>query len=116
MADFGIELRLPAAEPVVRVGIVGAGVAGLVTAKVLTAGGPRRRRLRPDARRRRRVERDPPLPGAVDAEPEGDTYTLSDFPMPADYPEWPTGEQVQAYLAAYAAHTGVDRRCAWRPR
>ena len=86
MADFGIELRLPAGEPVVRVGIIGAGVAGLVTAKVLTEVGPRRRRLRPHARRRRRLERDPALPGAVDAEPEGDTYTLSDFPMPADLP------------------------------
>ncbi|MGE0296570.1 MAG: flavin-containing monooxygenase, partial [Pseudonocardia sp.] len=30
-----------------------------------------------------------------------DTYAFSDFPMPRDYPEWPSGEQVQAYLAAY---------------
>ena len=38
-----------------------------------------------------------------------DTYALSDFPMPRDYPEWPSGEQVQRYLAAYAAEFGVDR-------
>ncbi len=31
-----------------------------------------------------------------------DTYCLSDFPMPRDYPEWPSGQQVQAYLNAYA--------------
>jgi dimethylaniline monooxygenase (N-oxide forming) len=27
-----------------------------------------------------------------------DTYCLSDFPMPKHYPEWPSGQQVQAYL------------------
>lgn len=27
-----------------------------------------------------------------------DTYCLADFPMPKDYPEWPSGQQVQAYL------------------
>jgi hypothetical protein len=35
------------------------------------------------------------------------TYSLSDFPMPRDYPEWPTGEQVQAYLQAYAERFGL---------
>ena len=28
--------------------------------------------------------------------------------MPRDYPEWPTGAQVQAYLAAYASHFGLE--------
>jgi len=32
------------------------------------------------------------------------TYELSDFPMPSDYPEWPTGEQVQRYMASYVEH------------
>ncbi len=31
-----------------------------------------------------------------------DTYHLSDFPMPKHYPEWPSGQQVQEYLNAYA--------------
>lgn len=31
-----------------------------------------------------------------------DTYCLSDFPMPKHYPEWPSGQQVQAYLNNYA--------------
>jgi dimethylaniline monooxygenase (N-oxide forming) len=31
-----------------------------------------------------------------------DTYHLSDFPMPKHYPEWPTGWQVQEYLNSYA--------------
>lgn len=91
-----------------RVGIVGAGVAGLVTAKVLTEVGhdvvvydrtPDVGGVWSATRR---------YPGLSTQSPR-DTYTLSDFPMPADHPEWPSGEQVQAYLAAYAAHTGVDR-------
>ena len=31
-----------------------------------------------------------------------DTYCLSDYPMPKHYPEWPSGQQVQDYLNAYA--------------
>lgn len=31
-----------------------------------------------------------------------DTYCLSDYPMPKHYPEWPSGQQVQAYLNSYA--------------
>jgi hypothetical protein len=31
-----------------------------------------------------------------------DTYCLSDFPMPKHYPEWPSGQQVQEYLNSYA--------------
>jgi cation diffusion facilitator CzcD-associated flavoprotein CzcO len=91
-----------------RVGIVGAGVAGLVTAKVLTAVGhdvvvydrtPDVGGVWSATRR---------YPGLSTQSPR-DTYAFSDFPKPADHPEWPSGEQVQAYLAAYAAHTGVDR-------
>ena len=37
------------------------------------------------------------------------TYALSDFPMPKKYPEWPTGEQVQAWLADYARQFTVDQ-------
>jgi cation diffusion facilitator CzcD-associated flavoprotein CzcO len=36
-----------------------------------------------------------------------DTYCLSDFPMPKSYPEWPSGQQVQAYLNDYASHFGL---------
>ncbi|MEJ2865715.1 flavin-containing monooxygenase [Actinomycetospora flava] len=91
-----------------RVGIVGAGVAGLVTAKVLTEVGhdvvvydrtPDVGGVWSATRR---------YPGLCTQSPR-DTYAFSDFPMPRDLPEWPSGEQVQAYLEAYAAHTGVDR-------
>src|SRR5580658_5754779 len=89
-----------------RVGIVGAGVAGLTTAKVLKeawhevvlydkapdVGGVWSRTRR--------------YPGLTTQSPKAQ-YSLSDFPMPRDYPEWPTGAQVQAYLAAYATHFGL---------
>jgi cation diffusion facilitator CzcD-associated flavoprotein CzcO len=90
-----------------RVGIIGAGVAGLATAKVLTQAGHQVvvYDKAPDvggvwSRTRR-------YPGLTTQSPKAQ-YSLSDFPMPRDYPEWPSGEQVQAYLAAYASHFGLD--------
>jgi cation diffusion facilitator CzcD-associated flavoprotein CzcO len=90
-----------------RVGIIGAGVAGLTTAKVLRQAGHEVvvYDKAPDvggvwSRTRR-------YPGLTTQSPKAQ-YSLSDFPMPRDYPEWPTGAQVQAYLAAYASHFGLD--------
>jgi cation diffusion facilitator CzcD-associated flavoprotein CzcO len=90
-----------------RVGIIGAGVAGLTTAKVLKQAGHEVVIFdkAPDvggvwSRTRR-------YPGLTTQSPKAQ-YSLSDFPMPRDYPEWPTGAQVQEYLASYAAHFGLD--------
>jgi cation diffusion facilitator CzcD-associated flavoprotein CzcO len=90
-----------------KVAIIGAGVAGLATAKVLRQAGHEVVVFdkTPDvggvwSRTRR-------YPGLTTQSPKAQ-YSLSDFPMPRDYPEWPSGEQVQAYLAAYAAHFGLD--------
>ncbi len=90
-----------------RVAIVGAGVAGLATAKVLCQAGHEVivYDKAPDvggvwSRTRR-------YPGLTTQSPKAQ-YSLSDFPMPRDYPEWPTGEQIQAYLASYASHFGLD--------
>lgn len=90
-----------------RVAVIGAGVAGLATAKVLTQAGHvvRVYDRTPDvggvwsATRR--------YPGLTTQSPKAQ-YALSDFPMPEDYPEWPTGEQVQRWLAAYAEHFALD--------
>jgi len=90
-----------------RVGIIGAGVAGLTTAKVLKQAGHEVvvYEQAPDvggvwSRTRR-------YPGLTTQSPKAQ-YSLSDYPMPREYPEWPTGDQVQAYLAAYASHFGLD--------
>ncbi|TCK27517.1 flavin-containing monooxygenase [Pseudonocardia endophytica] len=90
-----------------RVGIVGAGVAGLCTAKILSGLGHEVVVLdrTPDvggvwSRTRR-------YPG-LSTQSVRDTYAFSDFPMPADYPEWPSGEQVQAYLESYVRHFGLE--------
>src|ERR1700745_3272774 len=90
-----------------RVGIVGAGVAGLTTAKALKQTGHDVSvySTAPDvggvwSRTRR-------YPGLTTQSPKAQ-YSLSDFPMPRDYPEWPTGAQVHAYLAASSSHFGLD--------
>ncbi|MFJ6567443.1 flavin-containing monooxygenase [Streptomyces sp. NPDC091292] len=90
-----------------RVAIIGAGIAGLTTAKTLTQAGHDVVVLdrTPDvggvwSRSRR-------YPGVTTQSPAAQ-YSFSDFPMPRDYPEWPTGAQVQSYLAAYARHFGIE--------
>jgi len=90
-----------------KVAIIGAGVAGLATAKVLTQAGHEVEvfDLAPDvggvwSRTRR-------YPG-VTTQSSKAQYSLSDYPMPKEFPEWPSGEQVQAYLAGYATEFGLD--------
>ena len=86
-----------------KIAIVGAGFAGLSTAKVLKAMGHTVTVFEKDrevggvwAASRR-------YPGLTTQNVRS-TYALSDFPYPDNYPEWPSGEQVQSYLAAYARH------------
>ncbi len=92
-----------------KIAIIGAGFSGLSSAKVLTQFGH-------DVTV---FEKAPDVGGVWSAtrrypglrtQNNKDTYFLSDFPMPAEYPEWPSGEQVQRYLAAYAKHFDLDRR------
>ncbi|MDI5970659.1 NAD(P)/FAD-dependent oxidoreductase [Streptomyces sp. SL13] len=92
-----------------RIAVIGAGVAGLATAKVLTQAGHDVvvHDRTPDvggvwSRSRR-------YPGVTTQSPK-DQYALSDHPMPAGFPEWPDGEQVQAYFAGYATAFGLDER------
>jgi cation diffusion facilitator CzcD-associated flavoprotein CzcO len=91
-----------------RIAIIGAGVAGLTTAKVLKQAGHEVviYDRTPDvggvwSRTRR-------YPGLTTQSPKAQ-YSLSDFPMPRGYPEWPAGAQVQQYLASYASHFGLDQ-------
>ena len=85
----------------------GRGVAGLTTAKVLTEAGHEVEVLdkAPDvggvwSRTRR-------YPGLTTQSPKAQ-YSFSDHPMPKAFPEWPSGAQVQEYLASYAAAKGLE--------
>jgi len=96
-----------------RVGIIGAGISGLVTAKTMLEEGFEVTLFETEdevggvwARSRR-------YPGVHTQNPR-DTYAFSDFPMPRAYPEFPPGEQVQAYLAAYADRFGVTEHVRFR--
>ncbi|MFN3642864.1 MAG: flavin-containing monooxygenase [Gemmobacter sp.] len=84
-----------------RIAIIGAGFAGLTTARTLRDFGH-------DVTV---FEKAPDVGGVwsktrlypgVSTQNGKDTYHLSDFPMPKDYPEWPSGQQVQAYLQSFA--------------
>lgn len=93
-------------KPSPTIGIIGAGISGLVTAKTMREHGfsvvvfEREAELGGVWASTRRY------PNVTTQNPR-DTYTFSDFPMPKHYPEWPTGEQVQEYLTNYARHFGI---------
>jgi len=86
--------------------VIGAGISGLVAAKVLRGRGH-------DVTV---VEKGSGLGGVwdparsypgVQTQTPRDLYCFSDFPMPPDYPEWPSGAQMHAYLDAYATQFGL---------
>jgi cation diffusion facilitator CzcD-associated flavoprotein CzcO len=87
-------------ERCIKIAIVGAGFAGLTTA----------RHLKDFGHETIVYEKAPDVGGVwsktrtypgVTTQNGKDTYHLSDFPMPKSYPEWPSGPQVQAYLESY---------------
>ncbi|MFI7122062.1 flavin-containing monooxygenase [Amycolatopsis sp. NPDC049868] len=89
-----------------RVAIIGAGIAGITTAKVLTQAGHDVEIFdkAPDvggvwSRTRR-------YPGLTTQSPKAQ-YSFSDFPMPKHFPEWPAGSQVQEYLESYVTEFGL---------
>jgi dimethylaniline monooxygenase (N-oxide forming) len=89
-----------------RVGVIGAGIAGLVTAKVLRADGF-------DVRV---FEKEPAIggvwvpsrtyPGLRTNNPR-ETYAFADFPYSETTDEFPTAEQVRSYLGSYVDRFGL---------
>ncbi len=90
------------------VAVVGAGIAGLCSANILSEFGfdVHVYDRTPDVGGVWSVTRR--YPGVTTQNNKG-TYAFSDFPMPDEYPEWPTGEQVQRYLEGYVEHFGLRR-------
>ena len=89
-----------------KIAIVGAGFAGLSSAKVLRAFGHRETVFEKEADVGGVWSASRRYPG-LETQNVRSTYALSDFPYPADYPEWPSGDQVQRYLEAYTRKFGI---------
>ncbi len=89
-----------------RVGIVGAGFAGLSTAKVLMALGYQVQVFEKEADVGGVWSASRRYPGLTTQNVRS-TYALSDHPMPSSYPEWPSGEQVQTYIQSYVDRFGL---------
>ncbi len=104
MPDTGLT-RGPGSLPR-RVCVIGAGISGLVAAKVLRGRGCEVAVIEKSGDLGGVWEPARSYPGVQTQTPR-DLYCFSDFPMPAEYPEWPTGTQMHAYLGAYAQHFGL---------
>jgi cation diffusion facilitator CzcD-associated flavoprotein CzcO len=88
------------------IGIIGAGLSGLVAAKTYLEYGFSVTVFEKDKELGGVWSSSRRYPGLFTQNPR-DTYAFTDFPMPRHYPEWPSSEQVQAYLTVYATHFGV---------
>ena len=86
-----------------NIAIIGAGFAGLSTAKVLKAFGHTITLFEKEHDVGGVWSTSRRYPGLTTQNVRS-TYALSDFPYPDDYPEWLSGDQVQRYLEAYARH------------
>ena len=84
-----------------KIAIIGAGFAGLTTAKTLMEFGHQVTVFEKVGDVGGVWSKTRSYPG-VSTQNGKDTYHLSDHPMPKTYPEWPSGPQVQAYLQSYA--------------
>lgn len=90
-----------------KIGIIGAGFAGLSTAKILKAFGHQVSVFEKEADVGGVWSASRRYPGLTTQNVRS-TYALSDFPYPKGTPEWPSGEQVQHYLASYAKQFDLD--------
>lgn len=91
------------------IGIIGAGFAGLATGKVLQEFGFDVTLFDADSEVGGVWAASRRYPG-LETQNVRSTYCLSDFPYPDDYPEWPSGEQVQRYLDSYVDFAGLRNR------
>ena len=86
-----------------RVCVIGAGISGLVAAKVMRGRGHDVTVVEKSVDLGGVWEPARSYPGVQTQTPR-DLYSFSDFPMPASHPEWPSGAQVHSYLNAYVDH------------
>lgn len=91
-----------------RIGIVGAGFAGLTSARVFKSLNYDVTVFEKEADVGGVWSASRRYPGLTTQNPR-ETYELSDFPMPSEYPEWPSGEQVQLYMHSYMTHHQLQK-------
>lgn len=89
-----------------KIGIIGAGISGLVTAKTFLQKGHEVTLFERSGMLGGVWDRARSYPG-VTTQTTRDEYAFTDFPMPTSYPEWPSGREVQEYLESYARRFGV---------
>jgi cation diffusion facilitator CzcD-associated flavoprotein CzcO len=88
--------------------VIGAGVSGLAAARAFSAHGHTVTIIEKSAELGGVWDPARRYPGVQTQSPK-ELYRYTDKAMPDDYPEWPTGAQVHAYLADYARAHGLDR-------
>ncbi len=88
------------------IGIIGAGFAGVSSAKVLKSFGYDVTVYEKEADVGGVWSASRRYPGLTTQNPRT-TYELSDYPMPKEWPEWPYGEQVQEYIQNYTEAFGI---------
>jgi cation diffusion facilitator CzcD-associated flavoprotein CzcO len=90
-----------------QVCVIGAGVSGLAAAKAFAARGHKVSIVEKAADLGGVWEPARSYPDVQTQSPK-DLYRYTDQAMPDDYPEWPKGPQVHAYLTDYARSHGLD--------
>jgi dimethylaniline monooxygenase (N-oxide forming) len=90
------------------VAVIGGGVSGLAAAKAFDERGHRVMGFERSHDFGGVWELSRSYPDVQTQSPK-DLYRFTDLPMPDDYPEWPKGPQVHAYLHAYATKHKLSR-------
>ncbi|MEM8563716.1 MAG: NAD(P)/FAD-dependent oxidoreductase [Pseudomonadota bacterium] len=90
-----------------KIAILGAGFAGIATARTLSALNHQVTVFESESEVGGVWASSRRYPGLCTQNP-GDTYHFSEIPLPKDYPEWPSGEQMQAYIQSCVAQFGLN--------
>ena len=106
--NTGAEWHAKGADPVQRVGIIGAGIAGLVTAKIFLENGFDVLVFEKEASLGGVWAVARTYPG-LRANTAKETYGLTDYPYPESTSGYPDAEEVREHLESYANHFGLYR-------
>ncbi|RYY70892.1 MAG: FAD-binding protein [Chitinophagaceae bacterium] len=91
-----------------KIGIIGAGLSGLATAKAFKERGHNVTIFEKAAEVGGVWERSRSYINLTTQTTKNE-YAFSDYPMPEAFPEWPTGENMSAYLTGFSKHFGLLR-------